>query len=140
MPRPPTQSGQPNENHMQSVGSNAAPQRPLTGPASRPPLKNASSPMINQDINSEYMNPLYNGSQGSQLGDAVQPSNFNFAPRTAGPRPPAGGLGATNLMSEADFERADHTDLEDDDASYYVEEEVTDEEAMESQRKELKAK
>ena len=43
-------------------------------------------------------------------------------------------------MSEADFERADHTDLEDDDASYYVEEEVTDEEAMESQRKELKAK
>ena len=35
-------------------------------------------------------------------------------------------------MSEVDFERA-HTDIEDndDDASYYVEEEVTDEEAME---------
>lgn len=59
------------------------------------------------------MNPLYNGSQGSHPGDVVQPSNFNFAPRTAGTRPP-GGLGATNMMSEADFERADHTDIEDD--------------------------
>ena len=41
-------------------------------------------------------------------------------------------LGATNMMSEVDFERA-NTDIEDndDDQSYYVEEEVTDEEAME---------
>lgn len=43
------------------------------------------------------------------------------------------------MMSEADFERA-NTDIEDndDDQSYYVEEEVTDEEAMEKQKKELK--
>ena len=36
------------------------------------------------------------------------------------------------MMSEADFERA-NTDIEDndDDQSYYVEEEVTDDEAME---------
>lgn len=43
----------------------------MTGPASRPPLKNASSPMINQDISSEYVNPLYHGSQGSQHGDVI---------------------------------------------------------------------
>ena len=118
MPRPPTQSGQPNEAHMASVGSHQPPQRPMTGPASRPPLKNASSPMFNQDITSDYggINPLYNGSQGSQLGDAVQPSNFNFAPRTAGPRPPnVSALGATNMLSEADFDRA--TDIEDADDS-----------------------
>ena len=101
--------------------------------------------MFNQDITSDYGglgNQLYNGSQGSQLGDAVQPSNFNFAPRTAGAigAPGVSPLGATNMMSEADFERA-NTDIEDndDDQSYYVEEEVTDEEAMEKQRKELKA-
>ena len=139
MPRPPTQSGQPNEAHMQSVGS-AQQKRPMTGPANRPPLKNASSPIINQDLNSEYMNPIFSGSQGSQLGgDAVQPSNFNFAPppRTAGIAP--AGLGATNVMSDVDFERA-NTDIEDneDDQSYYVEEDVTDDEAMEKQRQELK--
>ena len=109
----------------------------MTGPASRPPLKNASSPMFNQDITSDYggINAIYNGSQGSQLGDAVQPSNFNFAPRTAGPPPHVSPLGATNMLSEADFERA-NTDIEDndDDQSYYVEEEVTDEEAMEKQK------
>ena len=66
----------------------------MTGPANRPPLKNASSPIINQDLNSDYMNPLYAGSQGSAFGDAVQPGNFNFAPppRTAG-MPPGGQLG-----------------------------------------------
>ena len=79
----------------------------MTGPANRPPLKNASSPVINQDLTSEYMNPIFSGSQGSQLGDAVQPSNLNFAPppRTAGLAPHASGFGATNLMSEADFEQ-----------------------------------
>ena len=40
-------------------------------------------------------------------------------------------LGASNLMSEADFERAHSDPDDDDDASYYVEEEVTDDEAME---------
>ena len=73
------------------------------------------------------------------MGDIVQPSNFNFAPqpRTAGLAP--SGFAATNMMSEVDFERA-NTDIEDneDEQSYYVEEEVTDEEAMELQRKELK--
>lgn len=69
------------------------------------------------------------------MGGAVQPSNFNFAPlpRTAG-QVPASGFGATNILSEADFERA-NTDIEDnDDESYYVEEEVTDEEAMSKQK------
>lgn len=135
MPRPPTQSGQPNDAHMQSVGSQQQ-LRPMTGPG-RPPLKNASSPLINQDLQSDYMNQHYNGSQGSQLGGAVQPSNFNFAPppRTAG-HVPTSGFGATNILSEADFERA-NTDIEDnDDESYYEEEEVTDEEAMEKQKKE----
>jgi hypothetical protein len=48
MPRPPTQSGVQNENHLQSVGSAHPPQRPNTGPAaSRPPLNNASSPLFN---------------------------------------------------------------------------------------------
>lgn len=66
----------------------------------------------------------------------MQPSNFNFAPhpRTAGIAPAGGGgLGGTNLYSDdVDFERA-QTDIEDadDDQSYYVEEEVTDNEAME---------
>ena len=93
-------------------------------------------------MGSEYNNPIYNGSQGSQLGDAVQPSNFNFAPlpRTAGGafNQGVGGLGATNMLSDADFERA-NTDIEDndDDQSYYVEEEVTDEEAMAQQKKDL---
>ena len=72
----------------------------------------------------------------------MQPSNFNFAPlpRTAGGafNQGVGGLGATNMLSDVDFERA-NTDIEDndDDQSYYIEEEVTDEEAMEKQRKEL---
>ena len=122
---------------MQSVNSNQPPQRPGTGPTkNRPPLKNASSPLFNHDLGSEYHNQIYNGSQGSQLGDAVQPSNFNFAPlpRTAGGafnQGGVGGLGATNMLSDADFERA-NTDIEDndDEQSYYVEEEVTDEEAM----------
>jgi len=116
----------------------------MTGPASRPPLKNASSPIINQDLNSEYMNPIFSGSQGSAFGgDPVQPSNFNFAPppRTAGlaPLPGGGALGGTNLMSDVDFERA-HTDIDDntDDASYYIEEEVTDDEAMDKQKQQLK--
>ena len=40
------------------------------------------------------------------------------------------GLGQTNMLSEADFERA-NTDVEDNQSeSYYVEEEVTDDEAM----------
>ena len=39
------------------------------------------------------------------------------------------GLGHTNMMSEADFERA-NTDVEDNESSDYYEEEVTDEEAM----------
>ena len=44
---------------------------------------------------------------------------------------PGSGFGATNILSEADFERA-NTDIEDnDDESYYEEVEVTDEEAME---------
>lgn len=47
MKRPPTQSGAPNDAHMQSVGS-AQQQRPMTGPAAqRPPLKNSSSPLFN---------------------------------------------------------------------------------------------
>ena len=113
----------------------------MTGPASRPPLKNASSPMINQDISSEYVNPLYHGSQGSQHGDVIQPSNFNFAPRTAGAiHTGGGGLGATNMLSDADFDRAtDIEDNEDEEQSYYVEEEVTDDEAMEKQKQQLKA-
>ena len=43
------------------------------------------------------------------------------------------------MLSEADFERA-NTDIEDndDDVSYYIEEEVTDEEAMEKQKQDLK--
>lgn len=51
-----------------------------------------------------------------------------------------GGFGATNMLSDVDFERA-VTDIEDeaeDDQSYYVEEEVTDEEAMEKQKQDLK--
>ena len=63
----------------------------------------------------------------------MQPSNFNFAPRTAGQRP-AGGLGATNMMSEEDFDRATDIDDLDEEQSYYVEEEVTDDEAMEKQK------
>ena len=44
------------------------------------------------------------------------------------------------MLSDADFERA-NTDIEDndEDVSYYVEEEVTDEEAMEKQKQELRA-
>mmetsp|Transcript_73 Transcript_73/g.138 ORF Transcript_73/g.138 Transcript_73/m.138 type:complete len:100 (+) Transcript_73:1606-1905(+) len=42
-------------------------------------------------------------------------------------------------MSDVDFERA-NTDIEDneDEQSYYVEEEITDDEAMEKQRQELR--
>ena len=70
----------------------------------------------------------------------MQPSNFNFAPRTAG-QPPVAPFGATNMMSEEDFDRA--TDIEDafdDDQSYYVEEEVTDDEAMDKQKADERAK
>ena len=56
----------------------------------------------------------------------IQPSNFNFQPRTT---PIASGFGATNMYSEVDFDRAD-TDIEDDDHSSYSEVEVTDDEAM----------
>ena len=50
-----------------------------------------------------------------------------------------GAFGATNMLSDVDFERA-VTDIEDeeDDQSYYIEEEVTDEEAMEKQKADLK--
>ena len=59
----------------------------------------------------------------------VQPSNFNFQPRQT-PIGSGAGLGQTNMLSEADFERA-NTDVEDNETeSYYVEEEITDEEAM----------
>ena len=42
-------------------------------------------------------------------------------------------MGQTNMFSEVDFERA-HSDIEEDDQSYYVEEDVTDDEAMEKAR------
>lgn len=42
------------------------------------------------------------------------------------------------MFSEVDFERA-NSDMDEDDASYYVEEEVTDEEAMEKQRQEIRS-
>ena len=88
------------------------------------------------DQNSEYIDMIglgdrsYKGSQGStvEVTPTVHPSNFNFQPRQ---NPMGGvGLGQTNMLSEADFERA-NTDVEDNQSeSYYVEEEVTDEEAM----------
>ena len=89
------------------------------------------------DQTSEYMDMLgggdrsYKGSQGSHMDviPTVQPSNFNFQPRQT-PIGSGAGLGQTNMLSEADFERA-NTDVEDNETeSYYVEEEITDEEAM----------
>ena len=82
----------------------------------------------------------YKGSQmsGGNDGPTIQPSNFNFAPRTT---PLAGGppntFGNTYMQSDMDFnERADDSDIEDDKTSYYSEE-VTDEEAMQKQKEEL---
>lgn len=55
---------------------------------------------------------------------SVQPQNFGFQTRAGAP------FASTNIMSEADFERA-NTDVEDEvESSDYYEEEVTDEEAM----------
>ena len=146
MARPPTQSGaSPNEQHQQSVNS-AMQGRPHTGPTSRPPLHNPQQhslatpvsggiPVVG-DQTSEYMDMLenrdrsYKGSQGSnEIIPTVQPSNFNFQPRQT-PVGSGAGLGQTNMLSEADFERA-NTDVEDNQTeSYYYEEEVTDDEAM----------
>lgn len=42
------------------------------------------------------------------------------------------------MFSEGDFERA-NSDLDEDDASYYVEEEVTDEEATEKQKQDIRS-
>ena len=81
---------------------------------------------------SEYYDRSYKGSHGShiEVTQTVQPSNFNFQPRQTPISGSGGGVGQTNMMSEADFERA-NTDVEDNDTdSYYYEEEVTDDEAM----------